>query len=129
MIKYILKDIFIYPIKSLGGFSVKNAEVTDRGFKHDRRWMLIDENYNFLTQRSIREMSLIQTEIRDNLLIAFNTTHGDKKLKNENNSDIKTLALAFLSIILSMFPFIFKVIINMQPREELKEFKRLIGLL
>jgi uncharacterized protein YcbX len=39
----ILSDINIYPIKSLGGISIKNAVVEKRGLRFDRRWMLIDE--------------------------------------------------------------------------------------
>ncbi len=46
-----INEIYIYPIKSLGGISVNQAEVTDRGFKYDRRWMLIDDNNRFLSQR------------------------------------------------------------------------------
>jgi len=41
---YKLSEIYIYPIKSLGGIPVNSAEVTDRGLKLDRRWMLVDED-------------------------------------------------------------------------------------
>jgi uncharacterized protein YcbX len=58
-----VSELFIYPIKSLGGISLSDALVTDRGFQHDRRWMLVDEHYEFITQRSIPQMALLQTEI------------------------------------------------------------------
>jgi uncharacterized protein YcbX len=58
-----ISELFIYPIKSLGGISVSNALVTDRGLQHDRRWMLVDSNNEFMTQREFAEMALLQSEI------------------------------------------------------------------
>jgi len=58
-----VSQLFIYPIKSLGGISVANALITDRGFQYDRRWMLVDENNQFLTQRELADMALLQVEI------------------------------------------------------------------
>jgi uncharacterized protein YcbX len=55
-----VSEIYIYPIKSLAGISVREAEVTDRGFKYDRRWMLVDENNIFLSQREIAQMALFK---------------------------------------------------------------------
>jgi len=58
-----VSELFIYPIKSLGGISVATAMVTDRGFEYDRRWMLVDENNQFLTQREFAAMALLQVEL------------------------------------------------------------------
>ena len=55
-----LASIHVYPIKSLGGFSVDEAELTDRGLKHDRRWMLVDPEGVFLTQREHAAMACLQ---------------------------------------------------------------------
>ncbi|MES2429417.1 MAG: MOSC N-terminal beta barrel domain-containing protein [Bacteroidota bacterium] len=60
-----VSQLFIYPIKSLGGISISSAELTDRGFKYDRRWMLIDQKNNFLTQREHPQMSLLQVTLTD----------------------------------------------------------------
>lgn len=64
-----LSDIFIYPVKSLSGFQVKKWEVVSTGLKYDRQWMLIDEDGQFLSQRKLAEMALIQTQITHNQLI------------------------------------------------------------
>ncbi len=56
-----LASIHIYPIKSLGGFEVSEAELTDRGLEHDRRWMLVDEHGVFLSQREIAVMACLHT--------------------------------------------------------------------
>jgi uncharacterized protein YcbX len=58
-----ISQLFIYPVKSLGGVSVAHAGLTDRGFTYDRRWMLIDENHRFLSQREQPVMALLQTAV------------------------------------------------------------------
>lgn len=58
-----VSELFIYPVKSLGGIPVSSAKVTDRGFEYDRRWMLVDLNNRFLTQRELATMALLQVEL------------------------------------------------------------------
>ncbi|GAB2691640.1 MOSC domain-containing protein [Mucilaginibacter koreensis] len=60
-----LSQIFIYPVKSLGGVALQEAEVTDRGLQYDRRWMLIDDNNTFLSQRSHPAMALFGLQLAD----------------------------------------------------------------
>ncbi len=55
----ILSEIWIYPIKSLGGISLTEATVQERGLQYDRRWMLVDAGGKFITQRKVHEMALI----------------------------------------------------------------------
>jgi len=55
-----ISRLFIYPVKSLGGIEMKDARLTDRGLEYDRRWMLIDENNRFLSQRTRPEMALFR---------------------------------------------------------------------
>lgn len=66
-----LQDIYIYPIKSLGGIRLSEAKVEIRGFAYDRRWMLVDENGIFLTQRKHHQMALLQVELVDGGLTVF----------------------------------------------------------
>jgi len=54
-----LASIHCYPIKSLGGFSLPEARLTDRGLEHDRRWMLVDDNGVFITQREVAAMACL----------------------------------------------------------------------
>lgn len=51
--------IYIYPIKSLQGISLKDAEVLERGFRHDRRWMIVNEEHSHITQRTHPQLSQI----------------------------------------------------------------------
>lgn len=58
-----VSELYIYPVKSLGGIALDKAEITDRGFKYDRRWMLIDDNNRFLTQREHYNMALFKLQL------------------------------------------------------------------
>ena len=62
----ILSEINIYPIKSLGGISLKSSTVEARGLQFDRRWLLIDEKNNFLTQRNFSKMATVNVEVLKN---------------------------------------------------------------
>ncbi|MEJ8757901.1 MOSC N-terminal beta barrel domain-containing protein [Pontibacter sp. H259] len=68
--EYRISNLYIYPIKSLGGISLTEAQVQDRGLAFDRRWMLVDENGGFLTQRKFAQMALLQVQLQaDGLLV------------------------------------------------------------
>jgi len=65
----ILSEIFIYPVKSLGAIRLTQAQVEERGLRYDRRWLIIDDNNRFVTQRSYPSMALIEVTITDNGLL------------------------------------------------------------
>lgn len=70
MNEFELQDIYIYPIKSLGGISVQQAEVQQTGLQYDRCWMLTDKAGSFISQRTYSQMSLLQVNITlDGLII------------------------------------------------------------
>jgi uncharacterized protein len=58
-----LSEIWIYPIKSLGGIRLRSSKVMEKGLQHDRRWMLIDSSNTFMTQRVYPTMALFKLEI------------------------------------------------------------------
>lgn len=71
-----ISQLFIYPVKSLGGIAVPSALLTDRGLQYDRRWMLVDEHNRFLTQRVLPQMALFSVTIHDeNLQIKHHPTN------------------------------------------------------
>lgn len=68
----VLSEIWIYPVKSLGGIRVETAVVKGKGLQHDRRWMLIDPHDVAMTQRVYHEMALFKSSFRDgNIQIAY----------------------------------------------------------
>nr|WP_315244602.1 MOSC N-terminal beta barrel domain-containing protein [uncultured Flavobacterium sp.] len=60
---YIVKEIYIYPIKSLAGISCQQALAEEMGFENDRRWMLIDTNNQLITQREHPVLSQFYPQI------------------------------------------------------------------
>jgi uncharacterized protein YcbX len=72
-----ISGLFVYPIKSLGGIEVNSALVTDRGFQYDRRWMLVDEENVFMTQRQTPSLALLQTAFAENGLLVSHKQTGD----------------------------------------------------
>lgn len=75
-----LQDIYVYPIKSLGGIRLEEAEVQERGLKYDRRWMLVDKEGKFLTQRKYANMALIQVELTADGLKVFLKKKPEKQV-------------------------------------------------
>jgi uncharacterized protein YcbX len=63
-----ISEIWIYPIKSLGGIRLKSSRVSPKGLYLDRRWMLVDENNQFLTQRVHPKMALFKVNLNSDHL-------------------------------------------------------------
>ena len=75
-----VSELYIYPVKSLGGFNVNEATLTDRGFEHDRRWMLVDENNVFLSQRELSAMALLRVKLNDDGLEIYHTQKDTERI-------------------------------------------------
>lgn len=65
----VFSELYVYPIKSMGGISLQEARLDGRGIEHDRRWMLVDGNRKFMSQRRHPRMALISTRLTDEYLI------------------------------------------------------------
>jgi uncharacterized protein YcbX len=63
-----ITSIYIYPIKGLAGISLQTSKVEKRGLQYDRRWLLVDENGKFLTQRSHPNMALLQPSFDNGII-------------------------------------------------------------
>ena len=79
---FTLSDLYIYPIKSLGGISVSEAIVDEKGFRYDRRFMLVTPSGTFMTQRNNHHMALIEVAIErsgesDSILRVWHRTRPD----------------------------------------------------
>lgn len=86
-----LSEIWIYPVKSLGGIALQNAKVTNRGLAHDRRWLLVDDDGLFLTQRKNPELALFQTAIDASFLTITHKKQNSEALQialNDSSSEL-----------------------------------------
>jgi uncharacterized protein len=63
-----LSEIWIYPMKSLGGIRLSSSKVMEKGLLYDRRFMLTDESGKFMTQRVYPKMALFKLSIQDGTL-------------------------------------------------------------
>lgn len=61
-----LSEINIYPIKSLKGIVLNEAKAEERGLQYDRRWMLVDHDGEFFTQREFPKMATIALDLSEN---------------------------------------------------------------
>lgn len=55
-----LSALYLYPVKSLGGIPVSAANVDALGLVGDRRFMVVDAQDRFLTQRTLPRMALLR---------------------------------------------------------------------
>lgn len=63
MSKIEVSGLSIYPVKSLSGIQLETSRVEPMGLRYDRRWMLVDSNNRFITQRQQARMCLIVTAL------------------------------------------------------------------
>ena len=60
----VVAGLYVYPVKSCAGVSVREAVLTDTGLAFDRAWMVVDAQGCFLTQREWPRMALIQPQLK-----------------------------------------------------------------
>ena len=56
--------LFVYPIKSCAGVELSEALLTDMGLDLDRAWMVVDAQGEFVTQRELPRMALVQAQLK-----------------------------------------------------------------
>ncbi len=65
-----LSGLYRYPVKSLAGEFLDQSRLDGFGLWRDRRWMLVDREGRFLSQRELPRMTLIRPSLtRDGLLL------------------------------------------------------------
>ena len=70
----------VYPVKSCRGLAVTAAAVDARGFVGDRRFLVVDADGKFLTQRAHPRMALIETALTARDLILSSPSHGSVRI-------------------------------------------------
>lgn len=64
-----IDQLWVYPVKSCGGIALPEAELTDTGLAFDRTWMVVDSEGEFVTQRELPRMALIQPAFKMGQLV------------------------------------------------------------
>ena len=63
-LRSVISQLIVYPIKSCAGVQVQEALLLETGLEFDRAWMVVDERGDFLTQRELPRMALIQPQLK-----------------------------------------------------------------
>ena len=58
-----VQSLHVYPVKGLKGIDLERSSCTERGLEHDRRWMVVDREGEFITQRSHPKMATVWTDL------------------------------------------------------------------
>lgn len=61
-------QLWVFPIKSCAGIAMQSARLLPTGLEYDRAFMLVDPQGEFITQREIARMVLIQPAIADGVM-------------------------------------------------------------
>jgi uncharacterized protein YcbX len=60
---YRLTALHVYPVKAAAGLAPERWEVDAFGFRHDRRWMVVDTGGRMLTQRSYPSLARVRPSV------------------------------------------------------------------
>lgn len=64
-----LSQLYVYPLKSAGGIPLESADLSPTGLRYDRRWMLVDAEGEFMSQRRHPRMALISVHLSPESLV------------------------------------------------------------
>jgi len=73
-----LAALNLYPVKSLAGMYAARVALDELGLVGDRRFMVVDENDRFLSQRTLPRMALLQTRLDSDTLTLSAKTLGSQ---------------------------------------------------
>ncbi len=82
-----------YPIKSCGAVEAGEVAFSELGIEHDREWMLVGSNGQFLSQRTHPELALVQTRIENGRLVAAAPGMGELAVSLERDPDSEVIAV------------------------------------
>ena len=75
-----ITQLNIYPVKSLGGIPLEQAELDVRGLAHDRQWMVVDDIGRFVTQRQLPQMAQVTVRLDDQALVLEHPTRASLRI-------------------------------------------------
>lgn len=71
-----ITGLSIYPVKSMKGIDVSEARLTAKGLEHDRRYMVVRPEGQFVTQRDLPRLALIHTALEGGQILLSRTGFG-----------------------------------------------------
>ncbi len=69
--------LYVYPVKSLGGIALQQSQLSELGLQYDRRWMIVDKNGEFISQRTYPSLALLGTAIEEDKIKIYHKHTGE----------------------------------------------------
>jgi uncharacterized protein YcbX len=88
-----IHQLNIYPLKSAKGLSLDSFTLGAMGPDYDRRWMVVDANGQFLSQRQLAKMCLLKTVLEQGVLHL--SAPGFEELKVESALTVEREAVVW----------------------------------
>ena len=60
----LISSLMVHPVKSCAGIAVDEALLIETGLEHDRAWMVVDGEGEFVSQRELPRMALVRPTLR-----------------------------------------------------------------
>ncbi|MGQ0429823.1 MAG: MOSC domain-containing protein [Gammaproteobacteria bacterium] len=80
-----IASLHVYPVKSCLGMDLRDVRIVHTGFEWDRRWMIVDANSRFVTQRERPRLTAISAAVGGGRLRL--TTEGQPPLVLDTQHD------------------------------------------
>jgi uncharacterized protein YcbX len=72
-----VSGLYIYPVKSCRGLTLNSADTDAHGLVGDRRFLVVTPDGQFLTQRQLPRMALVETGLTATTLTLASPNHGE----------------------------------------------------
>lgn len=64
-----VQALYVHPVKSCAGIALPRSLLVETGLDYDRAWMLVDAHGEFVTQRELPRLALVQPTLRQDDLV------------------------------------------------------------
>ena len=81
-----ITSLTIFPVKSMKALSLQASDVDLIGLKHDRRWLVVDDNDKFQTIREDKELAQVKAVPQANGLTLTHPTKGFFTIQTPDSS-------------------------------------------
>lgn len=82
-----------YPLKSGRGVDLEQAQLTSAGIDNDRRWMVVNPNGRFLTQRELPRLALVRPSLTADALVLNAPEQPELRLSLRHRGDTRPVTI------------------------------------
>jgi uncharacterized protein len=83
-----ITELYVYPLKGAAGIRLRQARLDAFGIEHDRRWMIVDDDGVFVTQRNEPALALVHASLEADSLDAGPLDAGCREAGSPNAASL-----------------------------------------